>query len=375
LNVAADRQVQAFTTLLVSKDAPVVIFVNAIQYVRDLNNAGLAAPWDDYLKDWEDYKDFNETLKQAMVTNGKTIAFCKGNEIPMLGFNKQLLKDFGIDEKSLKVDTWDDYAAISKKMTDSTKEIAGAGLLFTEFFLTYNNFDMTNGGKFLIQEPDGKIKLNFTNDNSVKTFEFLRKLVQVDKVAQKNISIDLNGLLSLIWQNKISSFTFYPTWAPWFASSGMPAENIKIVPFPKGSSGEYGTPLFPATFMLNAKRSAEEKAAGAEYIKFMYGKEAWESQLKFAQENKILLIQVPPYNSIDWSKSASGLPADWIEPMKTAMNNGKVMEIASTAFTPYIINIMPKMMKDPDINIKTELEKTQKLVQAEWLDRYNKDLE
>ena len=373
--VEIDKGVASLITVLMSKDGPSLFKVSAINWARDLDNAGLIGYWDDFVKDWTDYSDIYDNIKTAYMNNhNHIIGFSPSNEIPLLGFNKDMLVAKGIDPDTLQIKTWDEYRDICKKLNDEAKGVKGSSLLLTEFFLWFNNWNVANGAKMAITDPEnGKMTLNFTEQNTIETINFFRKLYHEDKSVQDNLSIGLTDLLAQIWQNKLASFTFYPTWAAWFAGSGMPATKIKLMAFPEGPSGKGSNPLFPQCYVINGKKSKEEQAAAAEYIKFLYGIEGTKARLQFAKDNNILFVQIPVFKSLDWTQYAVGIPSDWVQATQDALTRGMISDLGSNAFTNYVVNILPKLVSEPNIEIEAELARAQKLAENEWLNLYNED--
>ena len=94
------------------------------------------------------------------------IGFPISMEIPLLGFNKQILKDNGYmsedgvptDEFLEKVKTWTGFREVALDLTDATtdpsKPVSGTGMLLADYYLFLGNWMKANGDKLAKQAGD-----------------------------------------------------------------------------------------------------------------------------------------------------------------------------------------------------------------------------
>lgn len=373
-------------------DAPALAQVNSINSNRTLWASGILGDWSDYLTSWDGYANFTDLMKETYTMGDSIIGFPISMEIPLLGFNKQILKDNGYmsedgvptDEFLEKVKTWTGFRDVALDLTDATtdpsKPVSGTGMLLADYYLFLGNWMKANGDKLATQAEDGTISLDFANENAVETYEFIHSMrFGQYKSIYHSMNLDLASFMSLIWNNQVASFTFYPTWASWFQSVNYDINNIYVMPFPKntGHEAEYSAAFYPTSYVLNGKKSKAEQEAAAEYVKFMCSEEAWLDRIDFADSYEIMQIVFPPYKTITIEDMTDMMPADWKSATLTAMEDAKPTELSVDNYVTYLnaksISILDteSMSRDTIISLLNEAQTT---AENEWLNNYNKDI-
>lgn len=376
--------IQQFTA---ADDAPALAQVNSVNSNRTLWASGILGDWADYLNDWEGYANFTDTMKETYNSGDSVIGFPISMEIPLLGYSKTLLTKNGYmsqdgvptQEFLTKSKTWEGYREIAFNLTDTGAGVSGAGMLLSDYYLFFGNWIKANGDKLASQDGNGKITLNFDNENAVETFEFIRSLRHgAQKSIYHSLNAELGDFMALIWDDKVASFTFYPTWATWFQSVNYDINNIYVTPFPKNGSrpDEYTTAFYSTSYVLNGKKSKAEQKAAAEYVKFMCSEEAWLDRIDFADSYEIMQVVFPPYKTITVDDMTDMLSENWKSATIDAMASGEVSKLSVDNYTTYLkaqlVNII-----DADTQSREQISSTLRAAQAtatsEWLNNYNKD--
>lgn len=366
------RLVQALSTLFVSKDAPVLMQVSAVQYARDLYNENVTADLSAYTGLIDSYSEVYPTITSSLTTTKKAVIGIPSIlDVPLLGVRRSALEAAGIDASTLKLDTWDDYAALAEKLT--TGDQKGASFWASEANLWVDNWAKSNGAFLAKQNEDGTIALNFTDDKFIQTIEYWRGLYAKGYVNQTINYSDLNDMFAELFNGSVASFTMYPSWASWFSTSGISADDVAMFPFPKGPSGDYYANIYPAAFVVNAKASSEEIEAAVVYVNYMYGKEAWIDRLQYRKDNDVFQPNIPPFQTIDWVQYNTQLPADWANATQSAIQNGYVTDLSSTAWSNYIVAVLPDLISGTG-DIKATLQTAQDTATSEWLTSYNESV-
>lgn len=71
---------------------PTVLMVNSNEFARQLASDGFIGDFLPYLEGWEDFSDMREDIVEGYMMDGKLIGFPTAMEMPLLGFNKEILE-------------------------------------------------------------------------------------------------------------------------------------------------------------------------------------------------------------------------------------------------------------------------------------------
>ena len=183
--------------------------------------------------------------------------------------------------------------------------------------------------------------------------------------------------MDLIYQIKVASFTFYPTWLSDITAYGINPSEITLMMFPQGPSATTQSSAIQLSgCVFNARKSEEEIRAAITYIEFMTGEEAMKSKAAFMAENDVVSFNLGVYDGIDYYDGMVelGIPQGWIDATKMAIECGNVCAYPSTAFTSYLTTQIPALTTDASKNIKETLAAAQKVAENEWLIGYNESV-
>lgn len=366
--------VQSISTLFMNNDKPAFYKVTSTFYAKDLYNLGMAADISAYVGELAHYDSMYESCKEALVVGDQIIGIPEQISGPMLAFRRDALEAAGYDPDTFTCETWDDYYEVAKKMT--TDEQYGASIYAAEYFLWPYPWFMSNGAEPAVQNADGTITLDFTDEEFVDTIEFLRKLYQEGLTNPTVDYASLDDMMTNIFTGKVASFTMYPGWSSWFAGEGVTPDNVKLVSYPAGPSGTSWGAIYSGAFVFNPTLSEAELKAAIKYVDFVWsGYDRWVGLGEYRVENGSSAITVPCYSDFDWLPYAGDIPADWVEGVKVQIETGKLSDVSSTAWTNYLLPILPKLITDANVDIIAELEAAQATCTSEWLDDYNAQFE
>ncbi len=364
------NDVQNLSALLLGNDAPAYVNVSSTIYMKDLYNMGLIRDISDLVKDNE---VFNANMQRAIdackYSDGSIIGYPTGVEVPMLGFYNEALTKAGYDPTTFTCETWDDYYEVIKKLTAGSRK--GGSLCASEFFLWPNNWLLSNGAQVAIQNEDGTISLNYTDDKVVETINFLKKIYG-EGLTNENINYtDIDQIFSLMYNRSVASFTMYPTWIQRFTSAGISPAEITLCQYPKGPSGEYTNVMYVAATVFNASLTDEELEAAIQYVAFMNSEEYYSDYFKFCQENSISMLKIPCVENVDWWSHLTDFPNNWIESTKKALETAEDTSLDSTGFSTYITAALPDIITLQNNDVKASLQSAEKTTKTEWLENYN----
>lgn len=363
------------TTAFMGENAPTCMSTSSLIYINDIYNQGLIKDIAPLLtEDSEFYKSY-DYVQKAFTRNEAVVGYPVSMEVALLAFYNDSLEEAGYDPATFTCETWDEYYEVVKKLNEGKR--AGASLYLYEYFLWPHNWFLSNGAVPATVNADRTMSLDFSNQAMVETCEFFRKLYQ-EGLTNKNISsTNLQSALDLIYQKKVASFTLYPTWLNSLTSYDIKPTDITLMQFPKGPSATTQKSAVQLSgYVFNARKSDEEIKAAITYIEFMYGEEAMRSQAEFRQENQVVSFALSVYENVDFFAGMTelGIPQNWIDVTKRAIENADVCAYPSTAFTSYLTTQIPALTTDVSKDIKSTLENAQRVAENEWLIGYNESV-
>lgn len=368
---ADTSSVDTLTAVLLGNDAPAYVGVPSTIYMKDLYNMGLVADIAPYVQDNEEFKKLmTNAVDSCTYSDGSVIAWPTGIEVPLLGFYNSALEDAGYDPETFTCDTWDEYYEIAKKM--DTSSYNGSSLYASEFFLWPQNWFLANGAEVAIQNADGTITLNYTDQRVVETVEYLRKLYK-DGLTNGNVgSVNVNDMFSMMYNKQVASFTMYPTWVDRFINQGIAPDDITLRMFPTGPSGERKPIMYVAGFVFNSQLSEEELKAAIKYVSFMYSEEQQTAKFEYYVNNGISDMEISCVKGVDWKSCLSDYPQQWLDIVDEAMQVASDNKINATGYSTYLSAKLPAMIEGNG-NIRELLKEAEQLTENEWLNDYNKN--
>lgn len=364
------NMVEYLTTVFMGDNSPVMMSVSSISYIRDLYNAGLAADISGYIAEDSDFYKTYDYVQDAFYYGDAIIGFPE-KLVPLLGFFNDSLIEAGYDPNNFTCETWDDYYEIAEKM--NTDSCSGSSLYVYEYYLWPNNWFLSNGAEPAIQNDDGTITLDFTNEGVLQTIDFFRRLY-LNGLTNSNINYtNIADMLTLIYNKKVASFTLYPNWLSRLLPYDIQPSDITLIPYPTGPSGNNESSVIVSGTVFNAQKSPEELKAAVVYAEYMNGEDSCGDFASFCEENDIVQFSIPPYSSIDWSAGLkeNGIPDSWINSTNVALENGFITKLHSTAFTTYLTTQFAGIIREEDADIVGTLADAQDTATREWLEDFN----
>lgn len=404
------KTTQQITEEIGTEDACVLMTTTAANYARSLYQMGLVEDWSKYLTEAE-IETLNPNVAEALTSaSGALTGFPTSLETPLIGFNRDHLRSEYVRKAFLgdnynvknavelveaeldKIVTWADYKEALVKLTGkyvvdfNETDVSGYGGYYTDFYLGIGMWLISNGYGISTQNADYTINVDMTETSTVETIEFLQGLAQ-EGITKVNTGVGFQEFYNLIFQNKIASFIYYPSWAAWFQGNSMYADDIKVINMPIGPSAqariENGedvntNPSFSVTCVMNKNATEEQKKAAAKYMLYMYSYEAVEENYEYMLENDIENFTMPALKFDDayWTDTIlANAPADWSTKIMTAKDNLFVLKPDTDVWRTYISSDVPTMIKkDSDYRgdaLIARLGALNSRIKTEWLDFYN----
>ena len=383
------KNIQAMITNLSNEAmAYTLLIANSNTYARTVFQSGLTEDMSKYLTDAE-IAAYDQKVLSGYYNGDKLVGIPYRQEFPLLGFNRKHLQSdyvkeqFGIDPSApdanaqveAKIDaikTWDDFLEVAKKLSGtyavsgSNVTVSGYGGYLTDYYIGLGVWNVANGYNTVTQYESGKMDIDMTNTQTVETLEFLQKLKNEGALTH-NTNLGYQAFFQEIFQNKIASFIYYPTWATsWFEPNGIFASDVKVINIPYGPSIEAlkeqaktdSSVKVPSTnvnfslsYVLNSRATEEQKKAAITYINYMNNEEAVRDKFEFAYDNMVSMLTVPAYSFDDdylANTVFANVPNDWKSALTNSIRDYYVFDQNSDAFIQYVATAVPGIVAGQD---------------------------
>ena len=234
--------------------------------------AKVIAPLDDYLAD-ANMDDVLDSIKQQGTYDGKFYAFGFSESNVGIYYNKKMFKEAGIEDSELptlqKPWTWDEFKAISKKLTDHFKQPAiDFRLNSMDEMLPYAYMPLlwSNGGT-VVNEDGTKAQGYFNSKESVEAVQFIQDLV---KEGYTTISPVEKGFETGVYPMVLSG-----SWTINDLNENYKDIEYGILPYPvSNTTKKLVSPS--GSWQLAVTEKSEQKEGAAEFIKFATNTESSE---------------------------------------------------------------------------------------------------
>lgn len=424
---------QALVNHLIAGDlAYTALSVTAQNYARSLYTMGFTEDVSRYLTE-EQLASFDPAVLEACKAGDALAGLPRSIEMPLLAINMRHLAVDSVQEKLfdaglLEYDgtkqaflgetansrlnicvaavdtltTWDRFAKFAGCLTGSYEVVAGGNVknvsgfvpMMTDYYIGYGVWNIANGYEIMEQMDDGKIELDFTNQRTVETVEFLRSLYQPNSetgytAITANPNLIPNSVFEMIRANEAASFICYPSWSE---NYNLPSQYLKLINLPIGPSMEEDRQreetdssfhaqntnvVFLINYVINKSASEEQKEAVMQYLLFVYGREACINRLEVAANNSVVSFEMPCYTLTEAEKRLAyeNIPENWVSAIETAMENMYFVDCNSdawvTMFSERQADLMTNAAYSSQNTLIQKLQDEEDRIRREWLNSYN----
>jgi multiple sugar transport system substrate-binding protein len=190
--------------------------------------------------------------------DGKPVAVAAEGTIFLLLYNKDLLTKAGIDAENVKLDTWDDWKAVSDKVT-----AAGKGKFFGGGVPSHPHFGgslrFTSIARSIGQDFGGGDKVTINTPANIQSLQYLRDM---DNNLPKGVGNNPDEgpiCCKMFEQDKSLAFVINGSWA----AGGAIANGVKlgVAPLPVGPNGKPSNTRVGFVYSAVPKKSKNKEAA------------------------------------------------------------------------------------------------------------------
>lgn len=281
---------QKLQAALVGNDVPDVVQLNTRVWPAFAQNGALL-PLNDYIQNDGDiqFDDFKKGLMVNTALNGKQYTLPYNRSTPILYYNKEIMKEIGLNPED-PVKTWDDLAAAAKKATiqkDGKVERFG----FAASMSGWYNYSLvwSNGGDIL--GPDKKTVL-LDKPEAARGLQLWSDMINKDKSMMPPVGgtstsgAGAGQTLDQSFFNGKVAFIIGSTGS--LGSYQSNAKNFELGTAFLPKFNEYAVPTGGANLAILTKTSKEKQDAAWKFIKFMTSKE---QAIYFSQKTGYLPIR------------------------------------------------------------------------------------
>ncbi|MFJ7827906.1 ABC transporter substrate-binding protein [Psychrobacillus sp. NPDC096623] len=258
--VIADQYMDVIKTRLIGGEGPDVFYLDAFE-APGLIETGVLEPLEDHTPDDFDVEDFEKPLLEAFQKDGVTYGYPKGYSTLALFYNKKMFEEAGVQVPT----TWDELREVSKALTKG-QDVYGFGqnpeLARTMFIAE------SKGGEVVVDD-----KANYADAKVVEALQPYVDQALVDKTAAQSNQVGAGWTGEMFGQGK-AAMVIEGNWAIPYIENTFPDIEFGTAEVPT-IDGEKGTMAFTVAYVMNA--ASEKKAAAAELITYLTGKEGMET--------------------------------------------------------------------------------------------------
>ncbi|MEN6313142.1 MAG: hypothetical protein ABFD25_02720 [Clostridiaceae bacterium] len=180
-----------------------------------------------------------KTFDEAISSNGKWYAIPYASGVVGMAYNKTAIQAGGGDVNNLPK-TWDEFAAMGKKVTDKSVPRFGYILVGMDWNVwPFTPWVWSAGGEMVRPNSDGTFKIAFNEDPGVDAALFWNEMIWKYEMTQKDVLEDWDAVIQDAVAGR-GAFAFGdPTW---YSGDAVKKYNI-----PKDSFGFMGIPVKDAS--------------------------------------------------------------------------------------------------------------------------------
>lgn len=330
--------------------------------------AGVAQPLDDYLNSWDEMQYMRKDMFENFAVGGKHYAVPQDSYVMVLNYNKKIFAEAGLNPPT----TWDELLETAKKLTVPEKNQWGFNLLisqWTEWWFEY--FVWQAGGDLTTENPDGTMKLTFTDPAVAKSIDFYRKLIDA-KCIQPDITLDYTKMQQEFAAGHAAMTLNGSDSVVQYVNSGMKPEDVGYAPLPIGPSGKEVTQMGGSCFFITSGISKEKTDAAWKWISNYMSKE----EVMRSNADRISKGSLPPLLRIrtDMPELVKSVDPALQAVVDKAEKNARLEFYGKGTVGAYIDKAVQKTALDPKSDIIKVFQEQQDLAQKEAADKFNADV-
>lgn len=330
--------------------------------------AGVAAPLDEYLDNWDEKPNMRMESFDNFAVNGKHYGIPDDSYVMVLNYNKKIFAEAGLQPPT----TWDELLETAKTLTKPDQNQWGMNLLiaeWTEWWFEY--FVWQAGGDLTAQNEDGTLKLTFTDPAVQKALEFYRSLIDA-KCIQPDITMNYEAMQKEFAAGHAAMTINGSDAIGFYVSNGMNPEDVGYAPLPVGPSGNAVTQTGGAVTFITSGLPKEVQDAAWAWLSFTNSKEEKAAYYEYRLSQGSLNPSLKVRNDMgDFEKEVA---PDLQAIFDQAASNARLEFYGKGVVGSYVDRAVQSAALDPSIDILKVFQEQQDLAQKEAADQFNQSV-
>jgi ABC-type glycerol-3-phosphate transport system substrate-binding protein len=330
--------------------------------------AGVCAPLNEYFDAWDDKANLNMDMFDNFKIGDNYYGVPSDSYVMVLTYNKEIFAKEGLTPPK----TWDELLETAKKLTKPEENQWGMNLLiseWTEWWFEY--FVWQAGGDLTAQNPDGTLKLTFTDPAVIKAAEYYRELIDA-KVIQPDVTLGYDAMQTEFAAGHAAMTISGSDSVVGYANKGMDPKNVGYAPLPIGPSGEQITQMGGSVTFITEGISKEKADAAWKWISFVNSKEEKTQFLEYLNANGKLNPALRVRKDLD--QFTSLVDPDLQAIFDQAASNARLEFYGKGVVGSYVDRAVQSTTQDPSVDITKVFQEQQDLAQKEAADKFNESV-
>lgn len=200
---------QDYDKALMAGNAPDIFAEFSYTDIPSRIKNGTIADITSFVNEWDMKKEDKvlTTFDDAISSNGNWYAIPRSGYVQAMLVSKNAIKAGGGDAENLP-QTWDEFAALTSKITDFDAPRIGYELVGMDWCAwPFTAWVWSAGGEMVTPNGDGTYKISFNDEAGVDAAVFLNEMIWKHKATQKNVLCSLQDIYSDL-QNGTAAFAW-----------------------------------------------------------------------------------------------------------------------------------------------------------------------
>jgi ABC-type glycerol-3-phosphate transport system substrate-binding protein len=367
LNKIMTTEQMDYLTSYAAGNAPDFLGVSMPQ-ISSYIYAGVCTPLNEYFDAWDDKANMDADIFEKFKIGDNYYGVPSDAYVMVLNYNKEIFAKEGLTPPK----TWDELLETAKKLTKPEENQWGMNLLiseWTEWWFEY--FVWQAGGDLTAENPDGTLKLTFTDPAVIEAAEFYRKMIE-EKAIQIDTTLGYDAMQKEFAAGHAAMTINGSDAIVGYTANGMDPKNVGYAPLPVGPSGVPITQMGGMVTFITTGISKEKADAAWKWISFVNSKDEKSQHLEYLNANGNLNPALRVRN--DLTEFEALVDPDLQAIFDKSSANARLEFYGKGNVGSYVDSAVQSTVQDPSADILAVFQAQQDLAQKEAVDKFNESV-